>query len=148
MIGRLVHKADFERLLATRSFLRSAHFALHHVASGDLSCQRVQPTPESEKLSTVLEHNLPSLVDKSCADLWIGLVVPKRHARRAVTRSLLKRQIRCAFDRHAGALAGGHWLLRVRAVFPTGQFVSASSAALATVARCELDRLLGQASAV
>ena len=58
--------------------------------------------------------------------LWLGCVVPKRHARRAVTRSLLKRQIRGAFDRHAAALAGGLWLVRLRAPFrrPT-EFVSA-----------------------
>ena len=148
MIGRLVHKADFERLLATRSRSRSAHFALHHVARGDLWTQGAENSPRAEKLSTAPEGNLPGPVDDLPPGLWMGCVVPKRHARRAVTRSLLKRQIRCAFHRHAGALAGGHWLLRVRAVFPTGQFVSASSAALATVARCELDRLLGQASAV
>ncbi len=145
MIGRLVHKADFERLLATRARLRSAHFALHHVVTGDLQVRGTASEPMASELSTDLEHNLPVLVDNSLANLWIGLIVPKRHARRAVTRSLLKRQIRCAFGRHAGSLAAGHWLLRLRAVFPAGQFVSACSQALATAARSELDGLLVQA---
>ena len=44
-------------------------------------------------------------MDNESSLLWVGAVVPKRHARRAVTRSLLKRQIRGAFERHAAALA-------------------------------------------
>ena len=78
---------------------------------------------------------------------WIGCVVPKRHARRAVTRSLLKRQIRGAFCRHAGALPVGMWLVRLRAPFASSEFVSARSAALAAAARDELDRLLARAAA-
>ena len=71
--------------------------------------------------------------------------MPKRHARRAVTRSLLKRQIRSAFERHAAALAGGLWLVRLRSPFATQDFPSAASAALARAARGELDRLLDRA---
>jgi ribonuclease P protein component len=144
MIGRLVHKADFERLLATRSRLRSAHFALHHVASGDLCAQPAETSPLPEKLSTALEGNLPQPVDDLPASLWIGAVVPKRHARRAVTRSLLKRQIRNAFDRHAGELAAGHWLVRLHAGFAAVPYVSAHSEALAAAARSELDSLLNR----
>ncbi len=145
MIGRLVHKADFERLLATRSRLRSAHFALHHVASGDLCAQQALIRPLPKKLSTTPEGNLPRLVDNSPANLWIGAVVPKRHARRAVTRNLLKRQIRSAFDRHAGDLSAGHWLVRLHAGFVATTYVSARSAALTVAARNELDGLLSRA---
>ena len=147
MIGRLVHKADFERLLATRSRLRSAHFALHHVACGELRAKAAVADPAAPELSTTLEGNLPQAVDDSHCGLWIGCVVPKRHARRAVTRSLLKRQIRSAFHRHAGTLAEGHWLLRLRAGFASADFVSARSEALARAARCELDGLLGRVAA-
>ena len=72
-------------------------------------------------------------------------MVPKRHARRAVTRNLLKRQIRGSFERHAAALPAGLWLVRLRAGFPVADFVSARSAALALAARGELDGLLGRA---
>jgi len=85
-------------------------------------------------------------VDDSPAGIWIGCVVPKRHARRAVSRSLLKRQIRGAFCRHAAALPVGMWLVRLRAPFAASEFVSARSAALATAARDELDRLLARAA--
>jgi len=80
------------------------------------------------------------------AGRWLGCVVPKRHARRAVTRSLLKRQIRGAFQRHAAGLPAGLWLVRLRAPFAAAEFVSASSPRLAVAAHDELDRLLTRAA--
>jgi ribonuclease P protein component len=74
--------------------------------------------------------------------LWLGVVVPKRHARRSVTRSLLKREMRAGVARRAHQLAAGLWLVRLRAPFDTGLFVSAASAALRSAARSELDALL------
>jgi len=68
-------------------------------------------------------------------------VVPKRHARRAVTRSLLKRQVRGAFERHEAALPQGLWLVRLRQGFAVAEFPSARSAALQLAARTELDQL-------
>ncbi len=150
MLGRLVHKADFERLLATRSRLRSAHFAVHHVPSGVIAAARSAPGPCKAELSTGPAPTCPQPVDDLSAGIWIGCVVPKRHARRSVTRSLLKRQIRGAFSRHALALPAGHWLVRLREGFPVAKFVSAASPALANAARDELDALLAgvvQASA-
>lgn len=72
-------------------------------------------------------------------------MVPKRHARRAVTRSLLKRQMRSAAQRHESSLAPGLWLVRLRQGFPVAQFPSADSQALREAARAELDRLFAQA---
>jgi len=68
-------------------------------------------------------------------------VVPKRHARRAVTRSLLKRQVYAAGNRHAAALSFGLWIVRLRAPFDRDAFPSASSTVLRDVARNELDAL-------
>ena len=79
--------------------------------------------------------------------LWFGCIVPKRHAKRAVTRNLIKRQMRSAVARHAGVLAPGLWLLRLRVGFPAAQFVSAASAPLAAAARHELEVLLKRATA-
>ena len=81
-------------------------------------------------------------MDDSSPRLRFGCVVPKRHARRAVTRSLLKRQVRAAFGRHATALGGGDYLVRLVAGFATADFPSAASQALARAARGELDQLL------
>ena len=142
MLERLVHKVDFERLLGTRSLMRSAHFALHHVSDAPMPLHVHKNWVSTQDLSTALDEQVKPSVDNSSPALWIGCVVPKRHARRAVTRSLLKRQIRDSFVRHAERLSGGMWLVRLRAGFATTDFVSARSFALARTARVELDGLL------
>jgi ribonuclease P protein component len=70
------------------------------------------------------------------------LVVPKRHARRAVTRTLLKRQIRGAMQRHAPTVAPGVWVVRLRAPLDRKAYPSAASAALKHSMAAELDALL------
>ena len=146
MTGRVVHKADFERLLATRSRARSTHFALHHISGVPFRPPPPALRAAASQLSTGLAPVHPQPVDDLACDLWIGCVVPKRHARRAVTRNLLKRQIRATFDRHAAVLTGGLWLVRLRAGFPVAEFPSARSVALAQAARAELDGLMSRAA--
>jgi ribonuclease P protein component len=155
MIGRLQQAADFQRLLETPPRRRSAHVCVHFVAAAPARPPARPPKSARAELSTDSEPNLTSPVDKSPAasekvavppaapeGCWLGCLVPKRHARRAVTRSLLKRQMRAAAERHAGTLAPGLWLLRLRSGFATSQFPSASSEALREAARLELDTLL------
>jgi len=146
MLERLVHKADFERLLSTRSQMRSTHFALHHVSGGPLPAPPRKNSAADGDLSTAPAPQPQPPVDNVPASLWIGCVVPKRHARRAVTRNLLKRQIRASFVHHADRLPGGMWLVRLRAGFAATEFISARSAALAQAARLELDGLLSRAA--
>lgn len=74
--------------------------------------------------------------------LWLGAVIPKRHVRRSVTRTLLKRQIRAAVLAHAEKIPPGLWVVRLRAGYDRAAFQSAASVALRRVARDELDRLL------
>jgi ribonuclease P protein component len=149
MPARLVNKADFERLLGARPWARSAHFAVHHLpASPKVSLpaarQRAQGLMATE-LSTAPAPVCPPPVDDLPTARWLGCVVPKRHARRAVTRSLLKRQVHGAFGRHAETLPLGLWLVRLRQPFPVAGFPSARSEALRLAARNELDSLLTQA---
>ena len=146
-VARLVNKADFERLLATRWRGRSTHFALHHVPGSPFLPKRWSEGTPAEKLSTDLEPILSRPVDDISARVWFGCVVPKRHARRAVTRNMLKRQVRSAFQRHGGLLSAGLWLVRLRSPFAASEFVSARSVVLAGAARGELDGLLAQAAA-
>jgi ribonuclease P protein component len=70
-----------------------------------------------------------------------GIVIPRRHARRAVTRALIKRQVRAALLRHRAALHPGVWIVRMRSGFDTRRFVSAASTPLRTATRDELDQL-------
>ncbi len=150
MIARLVRSADFERVLRTRTRASSVHFAVHHVADRPSSPAKPSPKPAEGKLSTG-EGSLPALpVDDSVATtldtLWLGAVLPKRHARRSVTRSLLKRQIRAVVTDHAAALSGGLWVVRLRAPFDKARFASAASDELKRVARAELEGLIGSAA--
>jgi ribonuclease P protein component len=78
---------------------------------------------------------------------WLGTVVPKRHARRAVTRNLLKRQMRAVVQHEAERLPPGLWVLRLKAPFDKKQFPSAASAPLGALARSELTTLLQRANA-
>ena len=61
---------------------------------------------------------------------WLGVMAPKRHARRAVTRNLVKRLARQAFAGHEPALPRGLWLVRLRQPISRTAFVSARSEAL------------------
>lgn len=143
---KLVHKADFERLLATRSRGRSAHFAVHHVSGVPAPVAPRRGRSREEKLSTDSAPTPGEPVDNRGADRWLGCLVPKRHARRAVTRNLVKRQMRESFRRHAQALPQGLWLLRLHAGFAKDAFPSAASGPLAEAVRAELDRLLAGAA--
>lgn len=146
----LVHKADFERLLAAPACARSAHFACHHAAGRPAVPAYRRARPAAPELSTGGAPVVPAVVDDrpeaaGPAGQWGGCVIPKRHAKRAVTRNLLKRQIRAAFDRHAGGLAPGLWVVRLKAPFVPAKFPSAASDALRSAARAELDTLLSRA---
>lgn len=132
-VGCGLASADFERALSVRPCARTQHFALHYL-------------PPGGKLSTAGDVPSPSNVD-DCTRSF-GLVVPKRHARRAVTRSLIKRQGRSGWSRHALELRCGSWLLRLRCAFATAHFRSAVSGALRLDVGAELDALFKAASGV
>jgi ribonuclease P protein component len=112
------------------------------------------------ELSTSDEPSCTQLVDdllstppsRALADgpqVWFGVVLPKRHARRAVTRTLLRRQIRAAMLRRDGAgapgLSPGLWVVRLRAPFDPAAYPCAASEALRRATGGELDTLLGEA---
>ncbi len=82
-------------------------------------------------------------VDARC---WFGAMVPKRWARRAVTRNLVKRQIYTLFAQQENALPPAAYLVRLRSGFDRAEFQSAASAALRAAVRAELQYLLGRAA--
>jgi ribonuclease P protein component len=123
------------------------------------------PAPVTGNLSTDLSTSPPGVLVKVVDDSqvpgpdslvetpmpaagpvrWLGLVVPKRHARRAVTRTLVKRQIRNVAAACAAQLEPGLWVVRQRSPFDTKQFPSAASEALKEAARAELRALFDRA---
>lgn len=147
MIGCMVSSSDFERVLRARNRASSAHFALHHLPCSPDGSKRPQPVAGLEQLSTGVSPALAMPVDeRGSIRLWLGAVVPKRHARRAVTRNLIKRQIRAAVARHGDTLEAGLWVVRLRGPFDRTRFASAASDALKQAARTELEQVLTAAS--
>ena len=74
-------------------------------------------------------------------------MVPKRWAKRAVTRNAIKRQIYSVSPQFQHSLPTQAHLVRLRTAFDRTQFVSASSLALKAAVRAELLDLFSQASA-
>ncbi|MFZ5550757.1 MAG: ribonuclease P protein component [Pseudomonadota bacterium] len=163
MIGRILRPADFERVLATAPRARSAHFAVHHLSGSPSRAREVMASANppalvplvSPDLSTAPEITSAALVDESSRAAtqplpgghWLGLVVPKRHAKRAVTRNLIKRQIRAAMRQLASALPPGLWVVRLRQGFDRQQFTSPASEQLQAVVRGEIALLFERALA-
>jgi ribonuclease P protein component len=142
MLGRLVRAADFERVLASKPCARSTHFAVHHVQARPGIGKRRLAKALASNLSTGPAPSCAQAVDESPDRVWLGAVLPKRHARRAVTRGLLKRQIRGSFA--SLALPTGLWLVRLRCGFETKAFASAASTALRCAVRHEIESLMSR----
>lgn len=152
----LLH-TDFAAVLVRPACTQSRHFALHYL---DKAPQRkacgasdAASGTTATEISTSVAPRQGSSVDILSASvtgtrapaLWLGLVVPKRHARRAVTRSLLKRQMRRQVDQWSPRMPAGQWVVRLRAPFDVRTYPSAASAALQTAARVELDAMFARA---
>lgn len=125
------------RLLAAPVLAKTTHFSLHATVRDAL----VQP------LSTAGAPNPERSVDKqgSAVTYRLGLMIPKRHARRAVTRNLVKRQARAVLSRCWPLWPGHELLIRQRVTFDTRQFPSAGSESLGAAVRSELEQLLDRA---
>lgn len=142
MLGRVLLASDFQRVLRTSPRGRSEHFLVHHVAQGPGSRRQPAVNDSVDKLSTGREQSTPDAVD----DCWFGWVVPKRFARRSVTRNLIRRQMRESAARHHLGLPRGLWVFRLHRGFDVGRFPSAASTQLRAAARAELDGLLSSMS--
>jgi ribonuclease P protein component len=153
----------FQRVLALRPCAGTRYFAIHFLPDPILrSKNEWQNAPEAELFTFDLNHqanSVDNIVDGAeykfrvglqlqVCPLFLGLVVPKRFARRAVTRSLIKRQIRAAFQAYIQSSAlnrwvhgSGAWVVRMRAGFDLQQYPSAASLALRARLRAELHNL-------
>jgi ribonuclease P protein component len=100
---------------------RSTHFVLHLAPTATLS-----PSPTG------------------AARPIIGVICPKRWAKRAVTRNTIKRQIYAVTHELATELPAACLVLRLSAAFSREEFTSATSAKLKVALRQELLSLLGK----
>ncbi|MDD2919982.1 ribonuclease P protein component [Rhodoferax sp.] len=125
---RLKSRRQFQAVLAGSTLSRTPHFALHALA---LDADPVD-------LTVTPMFNVPAV--------WLGAMVPKRWARRAVTRNALKRQIYAVSELYQAQLPVAAYVVRLRSGFDRMQFVSACSDALKLAARAELHQLLARAA--
>jgi ribonuclease P protein component len=148
-VGRLRQSSDFARVLAQPAAVANRYFALHGLRVLPRTFVKAETSPSdlstSDAQLSTPPVNKASVVEAQAVDghqLWLGVIVPKRFARRAVTRTLLKRQIRYGIGRHAHTLPPGMWVVRLRAGFDQAGFASAASEALRAAVRKEVEHLL------
>lgn len=130
---RLRAQPQFEALRSSPSLARTEHFVLHGLV--------LQP------LSGRLATQVPALFPATGP--WLGAVTPKRWAKRAVTRNLIRRQIYSVAEQHLltmGVSASDRvYLVRLRAAYASEQFRSAASSMLRQTVHTELERLFARA---
>ncbi len=124
-------------MLAGSTVARTAHFALHRVALDG-------PVRSNETVLSAMTSN-PVLF--ALSDVWLGAIVAKRWAKRAVTRNAIKRQIYSVSPDFEAMLPVAAHVVRLRAAFDPNQFVSATSEALKKAVRQELQQLFARAKA-
>ncbi len=137
--------------MAGTTVSRSAHFALHRIPLDPLPAFITQPEAETATGGRLpIPPSGPGSVGPKTAlfavrDAWIGALVPKRWAKRAVTRNAIKRQIYTVSQAALPPLPVAAHVVRLRAGFDREQFISASSQALKRAVRGELQELFARA---
>lgn len=126
---RLKTRPQYQAALAGKTLSKTAHFVLHGCALAQPSS--VTPADGQERAQALF----------SCVDIWLGAMVPKRWAKRAATRNLIKRQIYAISAERHEVLAQGAHVVRLRSGFSTRDFPSAASDALKLAVRQELVQL-------
>ena len=121
---------------------RSAHFVLHRAAAQHLARAPWREAAVPEAADAVQGSVAPA----APATAWIGALLPKRWARRAVTRNALRRQIYSVAAEFEPRLAPAAHLVRLRAGFDRRLFPSATSEALRHAVRAELQQLFAGAT--
>lgn len=133
MLQRLKTRSQFQAVLAGERIASTTHFVLHRNVLPDMR----RPTAGITQDPRVVRAG--ALSDT----VWLGAMVPKRWAKRAVTRNAIKRQIYSVSSQIVFDLPGAAHVVRLRAGFDRKQFVSASSDQLKGLVRQELLRLFG-----
>jgi ribonuclease P protein component len=154
---RLKNRAQFEAVLAERVLVRSAHFALHrHPLEGQRVTEAAHRAPLTDnapamQTAPILPESAPAPSTRppgpplfAPAGLWLGAMVPKRWAKRSVTRHAIKRQIYELGRALLPASDQAAYVLRLRAGFSRELFRSSSSEPLKQAVRAELQDLMSR----
>lgn len=147
---RLQTRPQFQATMSGGTISRTAHFALHRLVLQPADVARnAEPTGPDALLPEQASKALFVVPGCSQPQVWLGPLVPKRWAKRSVTRHTIKRQIYAVaseFDAPLQALPPAAYVVRLRAGFDRKQFISATSDALKQAVRAELQQLLTHAT--
>jgi len=109
---KITQRKDFDAVMSAGVMANTVHFALH------------------------------ANTNTAVTSFRIGAVVPKRWAKRAVTRNSIKRQIYNMAQSHQHIRSNLDVVIRLRKAFATSEYISATSAKLRSTVRFELAQLL------
>jgi len=124
--------------MAGSTVSRTAHFALHRKSlDAPASLPAPDTGPGSERPQALFAVH----------EAWMGVLIPKRWAKRAVTRNAIKRQIYTVSQDFEPQLPAAAHVVRLRAGFDRKQFISATSDLLKQAVRSELQQLFSGAQA-
>lgn len=144
---RLKTRPQFQAAMAGGTVSRTAHFALHRLAldaGGGGTASQAGATDSTGPGSLPLTQGPQALF--AVPDVWLGAMVPKRWARRAVTRNTIKRQIYTVGASFEARLPRAAHVVRLRTAFDRKQFISATSDQLKQAVRAELLQLFAHAA--
>lgn len=133
---RLKTRVQFQAVLAGATVSRTVHFALHRAPLDSVASAQSKPLPEG----VTPKHIFP------VKDAWMGAMVPKRWAKRAVTRNAIKRQIYNVSSILESSLKPMAHVVRLRSGFDKKHYPSATSDALKAVVCAELNQLFAKVS--
>ena len=129
-VERLKQWSEFQAVMAASTVARTPHFVLHQWQDAD----KASTGPGFEKTPALFAEGV----------LILGALTPKRWAKRAVTRNLIKRQIYSVATSFGAQLRPTAYVVRLRTGFDNKHFVSASSLALKQAVKTELTQLFGK----
>jgi ribonuclease P protein component len=151
-VQRLKTRAQFEAAMAGGTVSRTAHFVLHRAPLAAPTAPAGPPASEGPGSGAVLPESAKGRGSAGSPALfavldepWIGVVVPKRWAKRAVTRNGIKRQVYNVSEAFASRLPAAVHVVRLRSEFARAQFIAAWSEPLNAAVRGELQQLFAQA---
>jgi ribonuclease P protein component len=130
-------------LLTAPTAAKTTHFVLQVAA--DQQTMKKLPTGAAPDRTDSVDNSF-FMAPMAVLPIGLALVVPKRHAKRAATRNLVKRQMREAVHRRLADWTGRQLLIRQRSSFDPKLFPSATSAALRETVRGELEALFARAT--
>ncbi len=122
---------------------RTGHFALHR-RQFDAPTSSQGPERPSHAVAGSGSERAQTLF--AVYEPWVGALIPKRWAKRAVTRNAIKRQIYNVSQSLQSELPAAAHVVRLRAAFDRARFASASSDALKQAVRAELQELFARAA--